>query len=411
MKNKKGILIACALVFLVFVPQINALLINSAHSPPLSFCIEQNTALSCQDQTWSKTLGKLLSSEEGFSVQQLNDGKYIVIGNADHENGDTWLVKMDTEGNIEWETHLGGKGRYVEETNDGGFIIATRGTRLLKTDADGNEVWSREYPGYMCGDRLVQQTEDQGYILIASKDNNQQALLIKTDGNGNELWNRTYGGKKHDMGGSVQQTTDGGYIFTGLTSSYGIEESGKNKIWLVKTDSEGIEEWNTTLGAEGYVSRGFSVQQCSDGGYAVGGISAQGGCLIKTDRQGKTEWKTYFDEYECTAIYSVQQTADGGYILTGTSGGDFYVDSNLYLIKVDQHGAVQLVKIFGRPSYCEYGNCVRQTSDGGYIVTGVKQRFKVYAGIAPLCLDMWVIKTDEQGKSDNVNYLRHPCFL
>ena len=141
------------------------------------------------------------------------------------------------------------------------------------------------------------------------------------------------------------------------------------------------------------------MQQCSDGGYVVGGNTDQGGCLIKTDRQGKTEWKTYFDEYECTAIYSVQQTADGGYILTGTSGGDFFIACDLYLIKVDQSGAVQWVKIFGRPNYCEYGNCVRQTSDGEYIVTGVKQRFKIYAGIAPLCRDMWVIKTDGNGKS------------
>ena len=307
---------------------------------------------------------------------------------------------MDTVGNIEWETQLGGGGVYVEETDDGGFIIATQGAGLLKTDADGNEVWRRSFPssGWMWGDRLVQQTEDQGYILIATK-NNTQALLIKTDESGNELWNRTYGGKKHDHGKSVQQTTDGGYIFTGFTCSYGIEEQYKRKIWLVKTDSEGIEEWNTTLGEEYYVSWGCSVEQTMDGGYIVGGGDAQGGCLIKTDRQGKTEWKTSFDEYECDTIYSVQQTVDGGYILTGSSGEGYFFAMDLYLIKVYQPGAVQWVKIFGEPYNYEYGNCVRQTSDGGYIVTGVKQRFSVYSGMTPFFLDMWVIKTDEHGKS------------
>ena len=358
------------------------------------------------NHTWSKTFGKLFPSEEGCSVQQLNDGKYIVIGNADHENGETWLVKMDTEGDIEWETYLGGSGKYVEQTDDDGFIIAADGILLLKTDADGSKVWSQVFhSGWMWGDRLVQQTADQGYILIATnvdKADSPKAWLVKTDVYGNELWNRTYGGKKPEIGGSVQQTTDGGYIFTGASFSYGVEEQYKSKIWLVKTDSEGIEEWNTTLGEEGSVSRGFSVQQCSDGGYVVGGINDMRGCLIKTDRQGKTEWKTCFDEYDCTTIYSIQQTADGGYILTGNSGGDYFIAMDLYLIKVDQYGDVQWVNIFGKPNYCEYGNCVRQTSDGGYIVTGAKQRFKVYAGIAPLCLDMWVIKTDGNGNFDKM---------
>jgi len=397
--KKKWVLILSVSIIMLLVPQIHALLLNSSHSPSLSFCREQKHALFYQDHTWSKTLGKLFPSEQGYAVQQVRDGGYILLGDSDG----TWLVKMDVEGDIEWETHLGGGGVYVEETDDGGFIIATQGAGLLKTDADGHEVWRRSFPigGWMWGDRLVQQTEEHGYILIATNDNNQ-ALLIKTDGNGNELWNRTYGGKKPEIGGSVQQTTGGGYIFTGASFSYGVEEQYKSKIWLVKTDSEGIEEWNTTLGEEGYTSRGFSVQQCSDGGYAVGGDNDMGGCLIKTDRQGKTEWKTCFDEYECTTIYSVQQTADGGYILTGNSGGDYFIAMDLYLIKVDQSGAVQWVKIFGKPNYCEYGNCVRQTNDGGYIVTGVKQRFKVYAGIYPYSLDMWVIKTDQHGMADKL---------
>jgi hypothetical protein len=182
------------------------------------------------------------------------------------------------------------------------------------------------------------------------------------------------------------------------------------KIWLVKTDGEGIEEWNTTFG-EGIYNRGFSVEQTTDGGYIVGGEDANGGCLIKTDSQGELQWSSTFHEYDCHVIYSVQQTEDGGYILTGTSTEDYFMAMDLYLIKVDQYGAVQWVKIFGKPAeYCEYGNCVRQTSDGGYIVTGAKQRFKVYERTVPLFLDMWVIKTDEHGKSDKVNYLRHHCF-
>jgi hypothetical protein len=189
-----------------------------AQSSLISNSLDTKIPILTQKETWSKILGKLFPNEEGFSIQQVREGGYILVGAAYQANGGVWLVKMDIEGDIEWETHLGGNyttGKYVEETKDGGFIIAAEGRHgilLLKTDAYGNEIWSQLYPnGLMWRDRLVQQTEDRGYILIATnddKDDFPNAWLIKTDGNGNELWNRTYGGTDTEFGGSVRQTTD-----------------------------------------------------------------------------------------------------------------------------------------------------------------------------------------------------------
>ena len=104
------------------------------------------------------------------------------------------------------------------------------------------------------------------------------------------LFLKTYGGSESDLGYSVQQTSDGGYIITGRTNSFG---SGNWDIWLIKTDAQGSEEWSQTYGGDGS-DQGRAVRQTSDGGYIITGSSSSFGSgnddiwLIKTDAQGNT---------------------------------------------------------------------------------------------------------------------------
>ena len=169
--------------------------------------------------------------------------------------------------------------------------------------------------------------------------------LIKTDGSGIEQWTKTFGGIGGEIGYSVQKTTDGGYIITGETSTFG---NGGSDVYLIKTDGSGIEQWTKTFGGTGY-DEGYSVQQTTDGGYIITGCKQDAASLgngdydvflIKTDGSGIEQWTKTFGETGDDQGFSVQLTTDGGYIIAGKTGSFGNGDYDIYLIKTDGNGNI-----------------------------------------------------------------------
>ncbi|NQS98178.1 MAG: PQQ-like beta-propeller repeat protein [candidate division Zixibacteria bacterium] len=302
--------------------------------------------------------------------------------------GETTTVNVSLM-EIEWEKTFGGShydcGESVQQTSDGGYIIAGNTSSygagdydvyLIKTDANGNEQWSKTFGGsYSDYSRSVQQTTDGGYIIAGSTSSygagSYDAYLIKTDVNGNESWSKTFGGSDYDYGESVQQTSDGGYIIAGYTLSYG---AGGGDVYLIKTDANGNEQWSQTFGGSNY-DGGYSVQQTTDGGYIIAGTTGSyvGGIwyvyLIKTYTNGNQKWYKTFGGSDPNYGYSVQQTSDGGYIIAGWTYSYGAIGSDVYLIKTDANGNQQWHKIIGGNDN-NYGNSIQQTNDGGYILAG-----------------------------------------
>ncbi len=208
------------------------------------------------DTLWTKTYGGG-SSDYGKAVQQTTDGGYIVAGHTNSFGAgfqDVYLIKTDALGDILWTRFYGAfnndYGEAVQQTTDGGYIVAgqtqsfgagVEDVYLIKTDANGNTLWTRTY-GRGNGDDAgyaVQQTNDGGYI-VAGRMNNfggpNDVYLIKTDAIGDTLWIKTYGGDTTDVAFAVDQTNDGGYIVAGRTESFG---AGGNDVYLIKTDANG----------------------------------------------------------------------------------------------------------------------------------------------------------------------------
>jgi uncharacterized protein YuzE len=361
---------------------------------------------------FAKTYGGT-GSEWAFSVRQTSDGGYIVVGTTQSfgaGNWDVFLIKTNAFGNLQWAKTYGGAGNdlaySVQQTSDGGYIVAgytysfgagNDDAILIKTDANGNIIWSKTYGGTSTdGAYSVQQTSDGGYIVAGYTYSfgagDRDAFLVKTDANGNLEWAKTYGGTGDDRAYSVQQTSDGGYIVTGFTYSFG---AGLTDVFLIKTDANGNIIWAKTYGGASD-DRNLAVRQTSDGGYIVVGRTTSFGAgnwdifLIKTDANGNIIWAKTYGGANIEAGYSVQQTSDGGYIVAGETSSFGAGGSDFFLIKTDANGNIIWAKTYGGTNN-DIGRYVQQMSDSGYIVLGYASSFG--AGLT----DAILIKTDANG--------------
>ena len=347
---------------------------------------------------WQQSYGGT-NNDTPLCMRQTTDGGYVIAGYTYSNNGhvtgfqagfDFWIVKLNADGSLQWQKALGGnnfdRANCIEQTSDGGYIVAgysNSTTGDINNNHGGYDYW-----------------------------------VVKLSSAGVMEWQKSYGGTGDEQAFGISQTIEGGYIVTGISFSNNGDVTGNHgggDSWNVKLNSAGTIEWQKTVGGTNK-EWSYAIKQIPDGSYIVAGesnsnngdISGNHGdidaSIYKLSSTGTVVWQKSFGGTLFDYTYDIQQTTDGGYIAVGgtySTNGDItsnHGNRDIWVIKLTPLGAIDWQKTYGGSSY-EHGSTIRQTADGGYLVTGTTSSTDgdVVGLHGPTFTDAWLIKISNFG--------------
>ena len=289
------------------------------------------------DIIWQKTYA---NGYVASSIHETPDGGYVVAGTnviPGSLNSNVLVLKLDEAGNVEWQKTLGGQTwgvgfPKIQANSDGGYVLATEfwdygqgqnspsnpyGAWVVKLDSNGNLELQKVAMGRdpYREISLPQRTIDGGYVVAGVQ--YLRGWVSKLDMNADAEWEKEITCPTDAVDHlSIQQTTDGGYILTGLTWNY--------RGFVLKLDSDGNLQWQRGYGDLNQSIALYSGQQTADGGFIVAGSirssspDSIGTLLMKLDLNGSIEWAKVLGGVNIPNVQA-QQAGDGGFILAGTS--------------------------------------------------------------------------------------------
>lgn len=345
---------------------------NTVQGKSNAFILKLNSSGQAE---WIKAYGSLQDKESLNDIKPTTDNGLIAVGERYLSNpkgrGEVGvLLKTDASGNMQsWKEfdHLGNEaeGFCLQVTDDKGFVIA----------------------GMM---KELQNLSDPFFSMQAEL---EHLYVLKTDKDATSQWAGYISGAYSSKGQYVHQTSDNGFVVTGYVYKSNAGESAK--ICLLKLDSQGSMQWIKVYDNEGKKEEiGMTVVQTADNGFMICGTTGDAGqgaediFLVKTSPSGEIAWSKTYGGGKIDMVKSMQKVPQGGYIITGTTNS-FGSSYDAFLLKVDEIGQVQWFKTYGTNFY-EMSTFVTPAEDG-FAMTG----FNINSG----SVDVVCIKTDKNGNN------------
>ena len=365
---------------------------------------------------WEESYGGRGSDGGNYAIK-VSDGGYIMVGYTDaYGNGmnDIWLIKTDFTGEKEWSQVYGGKkddyGWGVTETIDGGYVIVGEtfsfgngqsDIYLFKVDSVGHKIWDNTFGGIADDVGYSIANADDGGFVVASQTRSygkggSDGMLVKFDQNGEKEWEKVYGGKGLDYFRSIIKDSTKGFVVSGGTRSF---SNGDSQAWLISVDENGFIIWENTYGDN--KEDGFDmVKQTKTNGYIAVGHSSSffsSGSndvyMARIDSLGKKIWQKYHGGKYDDRGYAISQCSDGGYIIAGETASYGKGKNDILVIKTNSIGDKKWMSTFGG-SGVDIGRSIKELPRGGFIITGTST-------ISNLSFDAIMIKTNKKGESGN----------
>jgi hypothetical protein len=412
---------------------------------------------------WAKSYGGT-DLDAAFSIIETQDKGYIISGVSESsddnvighhgttESIDAWIIKLDSNGVLEWQNSLGGDGddggNCIRQTPEGEYIVACRSNStngdvtnnnggfdywIIKLDENGKIIWKKSYGGSSEDiPRTIEVTSDGGYIIAGSSYSNDKDIsghhgstdssdvwIVKLDHSGNMLWQRSLGGSGDDAATGIKESADHGFIIAGYSNSTNGDANdnhGGEDVWILKVDSIGKIKWKRNFGGSGN-DYADCINTTSDGGYIIGGFTEstdkdvlhnQGAAdfwIIRIDEDGILEWQKTYGGSDYEYVNDIRQTLDGGFIAVGkTSSTDGDITNNkggddYWVVKLNSFGALQWQKTLGG-SGNDYGYSVVQRSDSSFIIAGLSDSDDSDITDHHFHEDYWIVKLSNAPKQE-----------
>lgn len=314
--------------------------------------------------------------EYAIDAEQTPDGGFMVLARRDLGNrGDMKVAKLNYNGTIQWKKDLNPPNNFADEvpavmrkTSTGDFIISgTIDYRpfIMKIDTSGSVLWERTFQNVNSIATDIQETSDGGFVITGRAEISigEDILLMKTDSLGFLMWTRVFDRSLDDIGYSIKEAHDYGFIIVGNAGSY-------SEILLLKTDSIGNIEWEKTFaGGESPLERGYSVVQVSDSGYVIAGrywpgLADYDGYILKCNVDGDSLWaKQYTIPGYTDWFVNVSEASDGGLVLVGNTTNSAIGDIRSFLVKTDSEGNVIIPELSGVVFEDQNQNGIQDTTE------------------------------------------------